>query len=93
MKVWIFSRSESFLCKDTPCCHCVEWVKCLNLNSKRYQTVPNVFSLKKNKNKKKRELVKNERLHLERSSVMNQVEKGPHIALFPFLLLGNWSSS
>lgn len=47
--------------------------------------------------KKKRELVKNERLHLERSSVKNEEEEeeeeGLHVSLFPPLLLGNRSSS
>lgn len=48
--------------------------------------------------KKKRELVKNERLHLERSSVKNEEkeeeeEGGLHVALFPLLLLGNRSFS
>lgn len=43
--------------------------------------------------KKKQELVKNKRLHLERSSGMNEEEAGLHVALFPPLLLGNRSSS
>lgn len=48
--------------------------------------------------KKKRELMKNEKLHLERSSVKNQEkeeegEGGLHVALSPPLLLGNRSSS
>lgn len=40
--------------------------------------------------------MKNERLHLERSSVKNEEEEeeeGLHAALFPPLLLGNRSSS
>jgi len=61
-----------------------------------------VFELKKESDslhlKKKRELMKNEKLHLERSSVKNQEkeeegEGGLHVALSPPLLLGNRSSS
>lgn len=90
MKAWIFSRLDGKLPlkRHTRCCHCTEWVKWLS--SRRYLT-PSLLNL----HLKKRGAVKNERLHLQRSSVKNEEEEeeGLNIALFPPLLLGNGSSS
>lgn len=82
MKVWIFSvlHGKFPLRKK----HAAATLK----RDLRYRTKAPL-----NLHLKKRELVKNDRLHLERSSGINEEKEGLHVPLYPPVLLGNQSSS